>query len=127
MPCTGTYKLDGSFFPTDPIAKRWRRQEVGRSGEGETIFADFWILELDFPTLNTSEAGAETSFFYDAWMAGGLHTALLPHPRTAMLTGFTSVNIAEWAFELDDIDSDNWARGPRLVLDHISMSATGSV
>jgi len=84
-------------------------------------------LELDFPTLNTSAEGEETSFFYDKWIAGGLHTALLPHPRTAMLTGFTGINIVEWAFEIDDIDSNDWARGPRLVLDRISMSATGSV
>ena len=124
---SGTYKLDGEFFPTNPIAKRWRRQEVASGGEGASIYAGFWSIELDFPTLETAPGTGSTSFFYDAWIGGGLHTAQLPHPRDGNLTGFTGVNIKEWAYELDDVDADNWAQGPRLVLDRISMSATGSV
>jgi len=125
MPATGTYKLDDLFFPTDPIAKRWARQPVGEiSGVGESIYTDFWQLELEFPTL---ESSAQASFFYDRWMTGGLHTALLPHPRSGQLVGFTGVNIEDWAFEFDDVEQEYWAQGPRLVLNHISMSATGSV
>jgi hypothetical protein len=121
---SGTYKIDGSFFPEDPIAKRWKREEVGRGGRAETIYSGFWQIELEFPTLL---AASQASFFYDLWVAGGLHTAQLPHPRDGHLCGFTSVNLSSWEYEFTDVDSDDWAERPRLVLSHISMSATGAV
>lgn len=121
---SGTYKLDGEFYPVDPLAKRWRREGVGTGGEAETIFSGFWQIELDFPML---EMSGEADWFYDRWLAGGLHTAQLPHPRDGTLTGFTGVNIKSWEYEFTDVDSDNWADGPRMVLSHINMSATGNV
>jgi len=121
---SGTFRLDGYLFPVDPIRKRWGREEIARSGVGEGIYPAFWRLELEFPTLNNP---AESSFFYDRWAAGGLHTAVLPHPRTGQLVGFTGVNVAEWAFEITDVDANAWGESPRLILDHVSMSATGTV
>ena len=123
MACTGTFKLDGEFFPTDPIAKRWGRDDVASSGVGESVYAAFWRLELSFPLLESDQL----AFFHDRWTAGGLHTAVLPHPRTGQLVGFTGVNIQDWAFEFNDVEQNKWGEGPRLVLGHISMSATGSV
>lgn len=120
---SGTYQLDGALFPKNPIAKRWRREKVADSGVGESIYTAFWQLELEFPTLDAPDEG---SFFYDRWTAGGLHTAVLPHPRTGQLVGFTGVDIVDWVFEFDDIDRDNWDTSPRMVLGHISMSATGT-
>jgi hypothetical protein len=120
---SGTFQLDGQLFPTDPIRKRWSREEVARSGVGEGIYPAFWRLELEFPTLDNPD---ESSFFYDRWTAGGLHSAVLPHPRTGQLVGFTGVNIAEWAYDINDVDANTWGEGPRLTLDHVSMSATGT-
>ncbi len=121
---SGTFKLDGQLFPVDPIRKRWSREEIASSGVGESIFPAFWRLELEFPTLHTPD---EVAFFYDRWTAGGLHTAVLPHPRTGQLVGFTGVNIPEWAGEMNDVDSNAWSENPRLVLGHISMRATGTM
>jgi len=121
---SGTYKLDGEFFPVNPIAKRWRREDVGSSGEAETIYSGFWQIELDFPMLEMED---EADWFYDKWIAGGLHEAQLPHPRDGTLTGFTSVNLKSWEFEFTDVDADAWADGPRMVLSHINMGATGNV
>lgn len=120
---SGTYELDAELFPHDPVAKRWKREDVGTGGEAESIYSGFWQIELDFPILL---AASEASFFYDRWMAGGLHDARLPHPRDGTLTDFTGVNIKSWDYEFMDVDSDDWADRPRLVLTHIHMSATGS-
>lgn len=121
---SGTYKLDGEFFPENPIAKSWKREAVGTGGEAETIYSGFWQIELEFSTLNSAD---EASWFFDRWLAGGLHTAQLPHPRDGTLTGFTGVNIKAWDFEFGDVDADEWADRPRLLLTHINMSATGNV
>lgn len=121
---SGTYKLDGTFFPVNPTAKRWKRQAVGHGGEAETIYSGLWQIELEFPTLDMA---TEASYFYDLWVGGGLHTAQLPHPRDGLLTGFTGVNIESWDYEFEDVDADGWGSRPRLVLDNINMSATGNV
>lgn len=121
---SGTYRIDGELFPQNPIAKRWQRQSVAVGGVGETIYSDFWQVELSFGTL---ESNPDIAFFENKWLSGGLHSAVLPHPRTGELVGFTGVNIQEFNHEFNDIDSDSWAESGRLVLNHISLSATGTV
>jgi hypothetical protein len=121
---SGSYKLDGSLFSQNPIAKRWSRQQVARSGVGESIYSSFWQIELSFSSLETDP---DIAYFENLWLTGGLHTAVLPHPKTGHLTGFTGVNIADFSYEFTDVDSDGWGEGARLLLDHISLSATGSV
>lgn len=119
------YKLDGSDFPKDPLSKRWSRQQVATGGAGEPIYTAFWQIELAFPVLSVSD---EVSFFEGRWLAGGLHTAVLPHPKTGSMTGFTGVAIADFSYELSDVDSDGWTEsGPRLRLQHINLGATGTV
>lgn len=120
---SGTYALDGEYFPINPIEKRWGKEKLGTGGTGEDILSGVWQLELVFPTLASSDAG----WFYDRWTAGGLHTAQLPHPRDGMLTGFTGVSIAEWTTVFNDVDRDGWQLGGRLMLGNIDMSATGTV
>jgi hypothetical protein len=121
---SGTYQLDGSLFTKNPLAKRWQRQQIARSGVGESIYSDFWQIELSFGILSVAD---DIPFFEARWFAGGLHTAVLPHPETGNLTGFTGVNIAEFNYEFNDVEADSWADGGRLLLDHISLSATGTV
>lgn len=121
---SGTYQLDGNLFTKNPLAKRWQRQQVARSGVGESIYSDFWQIELSFGILSVAD---DIPFFEAQWFAGGLHTAVLPHPETGNLTGFTGVNIAEFGYEFNDVEADSWADGGRLLLDHISLSATGTV
>lgn len=121
---SGTYKIDGILFPKNPIAKRWTRQQIATSGVGESIYTDFWSVELSFGAL---EVASEMSFLETIWLTTGLHTAVLPHPVTGQLVGFTGVNIADVSFEFTDIDSDYWADGGRCLLNHISLSATGTV
>jgi hypothetical protein len=81
----------------------------------------FWRLDLELPDL----AVADFAFFFDRWTAGGLHDALLPHPRTGQLVGFTGVNIDSLEWEFPDVDRDTWAYDVRMGLTHISLSATG--
>jgi hypothetical protein len=121
---SGTYKLDGQLFSKNPIAKRWQRQRVATSGVGESIYSNFWRIELSFGALETNP---DVAYFEDRFLAGGLHTAILPHPKTGELTGFTGVNIADFNYEFTDVDSDGWGEGGRMILDHISLSATGTV
>lgn len=120
---SGTFEMDNLQFPKDPLSKRWRRQEVAVGGEAESIFAAFYVLEMDFGTL---EASADHAFFFDRFTAGGLHTAILPHPRDGNLTGFTGVNFKSLETEYTDVDANFWVEGTRVVLDHISLSATGT-
>lgn len=118
------YKLDGEDFPKDPIAKRLTRTPIAASGVGETIYSNFWQVELNFPILKTQ---GEIDFFMGKWLGGGLHTATLPHPKTGTMTGFTGVNIASFDYEFFDVDEDGWAQGARMVIDQISLQATGTV
>lgn len=120
---SGTYKLDGTLFPKNPISKRWTRQVIDTTGVGESIYSDFWQIELTFGALKVAD---EMSFLENAWLTGGLHTAVLPHPVTGHLTGFTGTNIQDVSFEFTDVDSDYWAEGGRALLNHISLSATGT-
>lgn len=118
------YKLDGTNFPIDPIDKAPTRQQIAQSGVGESIYTNFWQYELNFPTLKTR---TELDFFMGKWLAGGLHTMVLPHPVTGNMTGFTGCNIAEFAYRFMDVEQDGWAASARMLVNHVSLSATGTV
>ena len=120
---SGTYRIDSSLFPRNPIGKRWTRQQVAVSGVGEAIYSDFWQVELSFGALETDP---DIAFFEGKWLVGGLHNATLPHPKTGVLTTFTGTNIRDFSYDFTDVDSDGWADGARMVIDHISLSATGT-
>jgi hypothetical protein len=121
---SGTYKLDGSLFERNPLTKTWTRQQVGVHGTNEPIFTDFWRLDMSFGWL---ESATEMNFFEDAFLGGGEHTAQLPHPQTGNLTGFTGLYIAEFSYDFNEYERNKYAVGARLVLEHISLSATGTV
>lgn len=121
---SGTFQLDSELFPKDPLFKRWTRAQVGVAGTGEGIYSNFWSITLNFGILDMA---SEVPYFENKWLSGGLHTAVLPHPQTGVLTGFTGTNIRDFSYELNDIDSNSWATNPTLTIDHISLSATGTV
>lgn len=118
------YKLDGTEFPTDPISKRPTRQFIGKQGTGESIYFAFWQYELNFPLLETE---TDLEFLVGKWLAGGLHTAVLPHPKTGTMTGFTGVNIADVSYEFIDVEEDGWAASARMLIDHVNIGATGTI
>lgn len=120
---SGTYALDGAYFPINPVEKRWDREQLATGGTGEAILSEVWTLELTFAELESPDAG----WFYDRWTAGGLHTAQLPHPRDGKLTGFTGVSIQSWVTTFNDVDRDNWQLGGRMLLGNVRMNATGTV
>lgn len=121
---SGTYKLDGQLFSRNPLTKPWRRTQVNVHGTNEPIFTDFWQLEMSFGWLTSA---SEMNFFESAFLDGGAHTAQLPHPQTGHLTGFTGVFIDDFSYEFNDYERNKYAVGARLVLGHISLSATGTV
>ena len=110
---SGTFRLDNSLFPRDPLTKRWTRQRVATAGRGEGIFIDFWQLEMRFGTLDTV---GESDFFMSKFLAGGLHDAVLPHPEDGSLVSFTGVAIANYSFSFGDVDRDSFAENPVLTL-----------
>jgi hypothetical protein len=73
----------------------------------------------------TSET--EMNFFMGSFLDGGEHTAQLPHPRTGALTGFTGIYVDEFSYDFNEYERNKYAVGARLVLGHISLSATGTV
>ncbi len=121
---SGTYKLDGSLFERNPLTKNWSRQQVAIHGSNEPIFTDFWQLDMSFGWLLSA---TEMNFFEDAFLDGGEHTAQLPHPQTGQLTGFTGVFIGDFGSEFNELERNTYSVGARLVLEHISLSATGTV
>lgn len=121
---SGTYKLDGSLFERNPLTKTWSRQQVAIHGTNEPIFTDFWSLDMSFGWLTSA---TEMNFFEDAFLDGGAHTAQLPHPQTGELVGFTGVFIADFSYEFNEYERNKYAVGARLVLEHISLGATGTV
>ena len=68
----------------------------------------------------------DVAFFEGRWLAGGLHTARLPHPQTGLMTTFTGTNIADFSCEFLDVEEDNWIGGARMMIDHINLGATGT-
>lgn len=115
---SGTFQLDGSLFPKDPLIKRWVRERAGTQGPGEGIYVDVWRLEMSFGTLDII---GESNYFMSKFQESGLHTAVLPHPETGALTTFTGVAITEYAFSFGDTDHDNYALNPRLILSAIPV------
>lgn len=111
------------LFPKNPLTKRWNPRRIGTKGTREPIYSAFWSIDLGFGILETA---AESSFFESRFISGGLYNAVLPHPITGHLTGFTGVAIDAYAYELGDIDSDYWALNPRLTLS-VNLFATGTV
>lgn len=40
---------------------------------------------------------------------------------------FTGTNVADFTYEYMDVDNDSYGQGGRLVINHVNLSATGSV
>lgn len=120
---SGTFQLGGALFPRDPLTKRWQADRVGTQGTRAPIFADIWRLELGFGTLQVS---GEHDFFETRFLAGGLYTAILPHPITGLLVGFTGVSIDSYEAEFNDVEHNAWAESARMVLG-VDVRATGTV
>lgn len=124
---SGTFRLSlpnsttMALFPGDPLTKRWQRQQDGIGGQGESIYSNFWQLDMSFGTL---QAPTETAFFQSRVIAGGLYYATLPHPVTGLMTNFTGVNIARFEFDFGETDYNTWAENPRLLLE-VPINATG--
>lgn len=107
------FQLDGTTFPLDPIKTRWTRTKVSTRGTGEPIFSAYWNCEMEFSYLQTTEK----NFFFNAFIAGGLHTAYLPHPRDDVMTLFIGV-----VFDQNDsekFDIAGFADGNKIILKHI--------
>lgn len=111
------------LFPKNPLTKRWNSRKIASKGNREPIYSAFWQIDLGFGILETA---AESSFFESRKIAGGLYNAVLPHPITGHLTGFTGVAIEDYTYEMGDIDADYWAFNPRLTLT-VNLFATGTV
>lgn len=120
---SGTYQLGGALFPRNPIGKTWTADVIGRRGTREPILSSVWRLEMQFSFLETT---GEHDFFMSRFIAGGLYNAVLPHPTTAQLTGFTGVAIENYRGPFMDVDSDGWAENPTLTLS-VDLQATGTV
>lgn len=120
---TTRYKLGGVNFPKDPLTKRWNANRIAAKGNREPVFAAVWQLECSFGTLVVD---GENSFFESRFIAGGLYSAILPHPITGNMTGFTGVSIEEASFEFNDIENDRWATNPRVTFG-VDIRATGTV
>lgn len=125
---SGTYQLSEynsatmALWPKNPLTKSWRSTRIATKGNREPVFSAIWQFECSFGTLDTEE---ESSFFESRFIAGGLYNAVLVHPVTGELVGFTGTSIEEFSFDFNDIDRDSWAANPRLVL-RVNLQATGT-
>lgn len=66
------------------------------------------------------------TFFESRYVNGGLYNALLPHPVTGALVGFTGVAIDAFEYSFNDVERDSWVNSYRLSL-RVNLFATGSV
>lgn len=126
---SGTYQLSQfgtstmELFPKNPLTKRWARQQIATGGTRKPIFSDIWTFESTFGML---QVDGEASFFESRFIAGGLYNAVLPHPITGNLTGFTGVAISAVDYTFTDVSRDFWAEGSRMALS-VNIFATGTV
>lgn len=120
---SGTFELDNQLFPTDPISKRWSRQEAGKGANRVPVFSSVWSLSLRFPTL---ESRTQANFFESRYMAGGLYNLKAPSPHDGTLTTYTGVAIESFEYTTNDIESQAWVVSPTLIFS-VDISATGTV
>ncbi len=92
---SGTFQLNGQLFPKDPLTKNWVSERVATRGTREGVYSEVWRFDCSFGTLETQ---GESDFFMIKFRAGGLYTAVLPHPDTSTLTTFTGVAIDNYTF-----------------------------
>lgn len=125
---SGTYQISQinsstmALFPVNPLTKTPRLQRIATGGQGKPIFSAFFLWEFGWGPGPRSEA----TFFESRYVAGGLYNAVLPHPVTGNLTGFTGVAIDNFDFTVGDVERDSWVDGYRLTL-RASLYATGTV
>ena len=125
---SGTYRISESasstmaLFPSDPLTKSPRLQRIATGGQGEPIFAAFFQWDFNWEYLPRSEA----LFFESRYIAGGLYNAVLPHPKTGVLTGFTGVAIENVDYTLNDVERDSWVESLSVQL-RVNFYATGTV
>lgn len=125
---SGTYRisLPGSStleaFPGNPLTKSPTLQRIATGGQGEPIFAAFFTWNFGWEHLPRSEA----LFFESRYMAGGLYNAVLPHPKTGVLTGFTGVAIENVDYTVNDVERDSWVESLGVTL-RVNLYATGTV
>lgn len=119
---SGTYQLDSQLFPKNPLRKRWVPNRVATRGTGEPILTDIWRFEVSFGILETI---GDVSFFESRFFRlGGLYPAVLPHPETGQLTGFTGVAIENFDYEFPDWEAEFYAENATMSL-RVDIRATG--
>lgn len=116
QPASSTMQL----FPFDPLTKRWQAQRVATSGVGEPIFSAFWLVELGFESM----ASSDMSFFESRFVAGGLFTSVLAHPITAALVRFTGTAIEDVSYSFTDVERNSWVDSLTVTL-KVNLRATG--
>lgn len=125
---SGTYSIShiGSstlqLFPENPLSKSPRLNRVATSGAGAPIFAAFFQWDFNWGPGPRSDV----TFFESRYIAGGLYNALLPHPITGALVGFTGVAIDDVSYTFNDVERDSWYDSLRVSL-RVNLYATGTV
>lgn len=125
---SGTYSISqvGSstqaLFPQNPLSKTPRLQRVATSGAGGPIFAAFFQWDFNWGPGPRSDV----AFFESRYINGGLYNAVLPHPITGALVGFTGVAIDDVSYTFNDVERDSWYDNLRVTL-RVNLYATGTV
>ena len=109
-------------FLSNPLTKTPHLQRIATGGQGEPIFGAFFTWDFSWENLPRSEA----LFFESRYIAGGLYNAVLPHPRTGVLTGFTGVAIESVDYTVSDVERDTWVESLSMTL-RVNFYATGTV
>lgn len=119
---SGTYQLDSELWPRNPLTKRWVPNRVATRGTREPIFTNVWRFEVTFGIIETI---GDLDFFHSrAFRLGGLYPAVLPHPETGQLTGFTGVAIENFEYTFPDFEQEFYAEGATMSLS-VDIRATG--
>lgn len=111
-----------SLFPETPLSKSPRLNRLATSGAGAPIFAAFFQWDFNWGPGPRSDV----TFFESRYIAGGLYNALLPHPITGALVGFTGVAIDDVSYTFNDVERDSWYDSLRVTL-RVNLFATGTV
>jgi hypothetical protein len=125
---SGSYQLSAigsstmSLWPSNPLTKTPRLNRLATSGAGAPIFAAFFQWDFGWGPGPRSDM----SYFESRYIAGGLYNAILPHPITGALVGFTGVAIEDVSYTLGEVERDSWYDSLRVTL-RVNLYATGTV
>lgn len=115
---SGTFQLDGSLFPENPIKTHWIQGKVGIKGTGEPVYINYWQCEMELPYLTS----VQKSYFLQKKFTPGSHVFIATSPLDDSLITVSGCYIA--SFDTANFDVAGYTDQNKLIISHVLLTGT---